>query len=75
MDTTKGVMNSVKDSVSQTIVNELNTLSNLDLRLTILDWEANAQVKELNYIEQMILDLAKLVINVRESNNVSKIGA
>jgi hypothetical protein len=75
MDTTKGVMNSVKDSVSQTIVNELNTLTNLDLRLTILDWEANAEVKVLNSIEQMILDLAKLVINVRESNNVLKIGA
>jgi hypothetical protein len=75
METSKGVMNSLKDSVRETIVSELNTLTNLDLRLTICDWEANSEIKNLTYLEQMVLDLAKIIIEVREANGVARVGA
>lgn len=70
MDAQRGVMNSLKDSIREIIVSDLNTLSDIQLQWTISDWEANAKFKNLDAIEEMVLDLARVLVAVRQANSV-----
>jgi hypothetical protein len=65
-----GVMNSLNDSVKETIVNELNTLSNQELQWFIRDWDANSKIESLNYLQEMALHLAKITLRIREDNSI-----
>ena len=71
-----GVMNSLNDSIKETIVNELNTLSNQELEWFVRDWEANSKIQSLNYLEEMALHLAKITFQIRKDNSIySRAGA
>jgi hypothetical protein len=65
-----GVMNSLNDSVKETIVNELNTLSNQELQWFIRDWDANSKIESLNYLQEMALHLGKITLRIREDNSI-----
>jgi hypothetical protein len=65
-----GVMSSLKDSIKETIVNELHTLSNQELEWFIRDWEANNKIESLNYLEEMALHLGKITLQVRKDNSI-----
>lgn len=71
-----GVMNSLNDSVRETIVNELKTLSNQELEWFVRDWEANNQITPLNHLEAMALHLGKITLQIRKDNSIySRAGA
>jgi hypothetical protein len=65
-----GVMSSLKDSIKETIVNELHTLSNQELEWFVRDWEANNKIESLNYLEEMALHLGKITLQVRKDNSI-----
>jgi hypothetical protein len=65
-----GVMNSLNDSVKETITNELKTLTNQELEWFIRDWEMNAKIEALNNFEEMALHLAKITLRIRQDNSI-----
>jgi hypothetical protein len=71
-----GVMSSLKDSIKETIVNELSTLSNQELECFVRDWESNSTFQALNYLEEMALHLGKITLQIRKDNSIySRAGA